>query len=115
MLRNASLPGIVASLGFLNVQVWGVGVNLSDVTYRTPACWRGCNVLGYALMQARARLREETGSNYGLIDCRKQPVTCEPEPEPELEPEPGKKKHKKLLPSERRALKQQARQARAKK
>jgi len=37
--------------------VWGIGLPVSDERVMDPAQWRGRNILGYALMQARERLR----------------------------------------------------------
>ena len=41
-----------------NDRVWGIGLNC-DEDIGVPARWRGTNVLGWALMQARERLRAE--------------------------------------------------------
>jgi len=38
--------------------LWGIGAGTHDDTLVYPARWRGANVLGYALMEARARLRQ---------------------------------------------------------
>lgn len=37
--------------------VWGIGLGAENVNARHPAKWRGRNLLGFALMQARAKLR----------------------------------------------------------
>ena len=42
-----------------NDRVWGIGLDRGRPEVATPAQWRGSNVLGWALMQARARLRAE--------------------------------------------------------
>ena len=42
-----------------NDRVWGIGLDRGRPEIATPAQWRGSNVLGWALMQARARLRAE--------------------------------------------------------
>lgn len=37
--------------------VWGIGLPESDPRAADPGTWRGLNLLGFALMEARARLR----------------------------------------------------------
>lgn len=37
-------------------RIWGIGMGASNVDARIPARWRGRNLLGFALMEARARL-----------------------------------------------------------
>ncbi|MET9427698.1 MULTISPECIES: NADAR family protein [unclassified Streptomyces] len=37
-------------------RVWGIGLAATDPGASNPAQWRGLNLLGFALMQARARL-----------------------------------------------------------
>jgi ribA/ribD-fused uncharacterized protein len=37
-------------------RVWGIGLTADDERARRPADWRGLNLLGFALMEARARL-----------------------------------------------------------
>ncbi|MFJ2814060.1 NADAR family protein [Streptomyces sp. NPDC087294] len=39
-------------------RVWGIGLAADDAAAREPERWRGPNLLGFALMEARARLRE---------------------------------------------------------
>lgn len=39
--------------------VWGIGLAEGDSNVRTPATWRGLNLLGFALMQVRERLLNE--------------------------------------------------------
>lgn len=43
-----------------NDQIWGIGMGASDERSKNPAQWLGRNVLGFALMRARASLRKET-------------------------------------------------------
>jgi ribA/ribD-fused uncharacterized protein len=38
-------------------RVWGIGLGAGDDRARRPSRWRGLNLLGFALMEARARLR----------------------------------------------------------
>jgi ribA/ribD-fused uncharacterized protein len=37
--------------------VWGIGLGKDNPKARHPSTWRGANLLGFALMEARARLR----------------------------------------------------------
>ena len=36
--------------------IWGIGMGAAHQDARTPAKWRGRNLLGFALMEARSRL-----------------------------------------------------------
>ena len=38
--------------------MWGIGIDAGEDDVQTPARWKGTNVLGWALMEARAALRE---------------------------------------------------------
>lgn len=38
-------------------RVWGIGMGAQDEDAERPAAWRGLNLLGFALMEARERLR----------------------------------------------------------
>jgi ribA/ribD-fused uncharacterized protein len=38
-------------------RVWGIGLAASDARASDPVRWRGLNLLGFALMQAREQLR----------------------------------------------------------
>jgi ribA/ribD-fused uncharacterized protein len=39
-------------------RIWGIGLAAEDEHAEFPSRWRGLNLLGFALMEARARLRE---------------------------------------------------------
>lgn len=38
-------------------RIWGIGLGQEDERAKNPTLWRGLNLLGFALMQARAGLR----------------------------------------------------------
>ena len=40
-------------------RIWGIGLTADDQRATDPAAWRGHNLLGFALMQARASLRDQ--------------------------------------------------------
>lgn len=42
-------------------RIWGIGLAADDPRAEDPATWRGLNLLGFALMEARAALRDGTG------------------------------------------------------
>jgi len=43
-------------------RVWGIGVTADDQSASDPTMWRGLNLLGFALMEARDQLqRQEAG------------------------------------------------------
>ncbi|UUN29474.1 NADAR family protein [Streptomyces sp. FIT100] len=42
-------------------RVWGIGLAADDERAQDPALWRGLNLLGFALMEARERLRSREG------------------------------------------------------
>ncbi|MFC9852198.1 NADAR family protein [Streptomyces prasinus] len=49
-------------------RVWGIGLGAKNERASDPAQWRGANLLGFALMRARTRLREAgtgTGARTG--------------------------------------------------
>jgi ribA/ribD-fused uncharacterized protein len=46
-------------------RVWGIGMGASNPDARHPARWRGQNLLGFALMEARARLVGLTTARQG--------------------------------------------------
>ena len=39
-------------------RIWGIGLAQEDACSRNPLSWRGENLLGFALMEARDALRE---------------------------------------------------------
>ncbi|GAB3174971.1 NADAR family protein [Myceligenerans halotolerans] len=41
-------------------RIWGIGMGARNENAERPNSWRGHNLLGFALMRARARLRRET-------------------------------------------------------
>ena len=41
--------------------IWGIGLDTNE-EIRTPAKWRGANILGWALMEVRAKLRAQVVS-----------------------------------------------------
>ncbi|MGW8552109.1 NADAR family protein [Streptomyces tubercidicus] len=43
-------------------RIWGIGLAADDERAADPARWRGLNLLGFALMAARQRLREAGGA-----------------------------------------------------
>ncbi|MFE7628269.1 NADAR family protein [Streptomyces sp. NPDC057509] len=42
-------------------RIWGIGLAADDQRAQDPATWRGLNLLGFALMEARERLRGGAG------------------------------------------------------
>ncbi|BDH07479.1 hypothetical protein HEK131_47060 [Streptomyces seoulensis] len=42
-------------------RVWGIGLSAQDEAAFDPARWKGPNLLGFALMEARERLRSDAG------------------------------------------------------
>lgn len=47
-------------------RIWGIGLAATDPRADDPAQWRGQNLLGFALMETRARLRAQvTGASTG--------------------------------------------------
>jgi ribA/ribD-fused uncharacterized protein len=40
-------------------RIWGIGMGGSNPDVRLPSRWRGSNLLGFALMEARAKLKED--------------------------------------------------------
>jgi ribA/ribD-fused uncharacterized protein len=56
-------------------QIWGIGLDMGEEAVRTPAKWRGSNILGWALMEVRAKLRAQTVSTPRLIGRAAVPST----------------------------------------
>ncbi|WP_073950323.1 NADAR family protein [Streptomyces kebangsaanensis] len=54
-------------------RVWGIGLAATDEAAAHPERWRGPNLLGFALMEARHRLR--TGASRGLRPGTRQMAT----------------------------------------
>nr|WP_155073130.1 NADAR family protein [Streptomyces taklimakanensis] len=46
-------------------RTWGIGMTADDERAGDPARWRGLNLLGFALMEARARLSGAGGASGG--------------------------------------------------
>ncbi|MEV1328179.1 NADAR family protein [Micromonospora costi] len=46
-------------------RVWGIGLTADDPRAADPLAWRGANLLGFALMDARARLRDTIAGGTG--------------------------------------------------
>lgn len=42
-----------------NDKIWGIGIDVGDPRVQDPSKWLGQNILGYALMEARANLRKQ--------------------------------------------------------
>lgn len=42
----------------VNDQIWGIGLSMKDSNRMEPEKWRGQNLLGYALMMVRERIKE---------------------------------------------------------
>jgi len=43
-------------------RIWGIGLATGDERAASPETWRGLNLLGFALMEARHRLRSRNDS-----------------------------------------------------
>lgn len=41
-------------------KIWGIGLAADDPQVQNPEAWRGLNLLGFALMEVRARLQESS-------------------------------------------------------
>lgn len=41
-------------------QVWGIGMAATDPNAGRPECWKGLNLLGFALMEVRNHLQTQT-------------------------------------------------------
>ena len=40
-----------------NDKIWGVGMDKTDANISIPALWKGTNILGWALMEARDKFK----------------------------------------------------------
>lgn len=43
-------------------RIWGIGMAADSADIENPLCWRGQNLLGFALMEVRDRLAREAGA-----------------------------------------------------
>ena len=41
----------------LRLKVWGIGLSMTDPKRLEPSLWRGQNLLGFALMMVRKKLK----------------------------------------------------------
>lgn len=48
-------------------KVWGIKIKYDDENIENPFCWKGKNLLGFALMEARDEIKR-VYKNYNLID-----------------------------------------------
>ena len=48
-------------------KVWGIGLSMTDPKRLEPSLWRGQNLLGFALMMVRKKLKLYGGSGTGFI------------------------------------------------
>jgi len=51
-----------------NDRVWGIGLNVGDRRCQDPSQWKGSNLLGWALMEARGRLLQGRKKRPGKED-----------------------------------------------
>jgi len=65
---------------------WGIGIDEGDPRAETPAAWEGSNVLGWALMEARAALRRARKLNASE-DGEAKAAGSDAEPEEKLRAE----------------------------
>jgi len=56
---------------------WGIGLNVGDPRVQTPSQWRGTNILGWALIQARTAIRDDLLAAKGTTCTLKRPLPCE--------------------------------------
>lgn len=52
-------------------KVWGIGMGARNANAEKPECWQGLNLLGFALMEARARLRSDGTPSAVAVTARR--------------------------------------------
>ncbi|WP_370672071.1 NADAR family protein [Streptomyces sp. BpilaLS-43] len=67
-------------------RIWGIGLAKDDPRAADPASWRGLNLLGFALMEARAQLDPD---GTALRRVREDPSCAPREPDVTPRPRPG--------------------------
>jgi ribA/ribD-fused uncharacterized protein len=63
-----------------NDSYWGTGIDRSHADAQTPSAWRGTNILGYALMVARERLRAQRAGS-AAAPASSAPASSAPPPD----------------------------------
>lgn len=51
--------------------IWGIGRNSNAKGIENPLAWKGKNLLGFALMEVRARLKKQLSSGFNERLCQK--------------------------------------------
>lgn len=75
--QNPSLMNFLLSTGTATLveaspydKIWGIGMDINNPYCRNRSCWRGQNLLGYALMEVRKKLRAKSDmaqNNIGRV------------------------------------------------
>ena len=77
-----------------NDQVWGIGLDALNPDARQPLKWKGANVLGWALMEARNEITASTAVSAGYDKDVEEKEEDEAFPQQILAPEQAAKKRK---------------------